>query len=247
VPDHVVFILLLQAWSSWPAALVAIPSGAFASLVAVFLVVLTMVDWDNAHRISANEGCFAKSPAPQNSLDISELKRSPYDSEVTNEVMEAVAVNVLSRVIGPRKRRFLPPRYSGRPSRPRGRDPRRPAHHVPRLPRAGAPAGVRARRARHQGRRQSVDRIKGLVEGTSVLSTPPSRPLSRFPRHSVRRCSIRSRPSSTRVTHIPIYELAFIWGVGPRIEEPGAAGGLAGQAALSSLLRAVVFRMVRAV
>src|SRR5206468_3579268 len=83
----------------WPAALVAIPSGAFASIVAVFLVVLTMVDWDNAHRISANEGCFAKSPAPQNSLDISELKRSPYDSEVTNEVMEAVAVNVLSRAL----------------------------------------------------------------------------------------------------------------------------------------------------
>src|SRR4029077_4263911 len=24
-----------------------------------------------------------------------------------------------------------------------------------------------------------------------------------------------------RVTHIPIYELAFIWGVGPRLEEPG--------------------------
>src|SRR6266446_1541074 len=24
-----------------------------------------------------------------------------------------------------------------------------------------------------------------------------------------------------RVTHIPIYELAFIWGVGPRVEEPG--------------------------
>jgi len=23
------------------------------------------------------------------------------------------------------------------------------------------------------------------------------------------------------VTHIPIYELAFIWGVGPRVEEPG--------------------------
>ena len=24
-----------------------------------------------------------------------------------------------------------------------------------------------------------------------------------------------------RVTHIPIYELAFIWGIGPRLEEPG--------------------------
>ena len=24
-----------------------------------------------------------------------------------------------------------------------------------------------------------------------------------------------------RVTHIPIYELAFIWGVHPRVEEPG--------------------------
>jgi len=24
-----------------------------------------------------------------------------------------------------------------------------------------------------------------------------------------------------RVTHIPIYELAFIWGVGPTVEEPG--------------------------
>jgi len=24
-----------------------------------------------------------------------------------------------------------------------------------------------------------------------------------------------------RMTHIPIYELAFIWGVGPRVEEPG--------------------------
>ena len=24
-----------------------------------------------------------------------------------------------------------------------------------------------------------------------------------------------------RVTHIPIYELAFMWGVGPRVEEPG--------------------------
>jgi peptide/nickel transport system substrate-binding protein len=24
-----------------------------------------------------------------------------------------------------------------------------------------------------------------------------------------------------RVTHVPIYELAFIWGVGPRVEEPG--------------------------
>ena len=24
-----------------------------------------------------------------------------------------------------------------------------------------------------------------------------------------------------RVTHIPIYELAFIWGAGPRVEEPG--------------------------
>jgi hypothetical protein len=24
-----------------------------------------------------------------------------------------------------------------------------------------------------------------------------------------------------RVTHIPIYELAFIWGVGPRVDEPG--------------------------
>jgi peptide/nickel transport system substrate-binding protein len=24
-----------------------------------------------------------------------------------------------------------------------------------------------------------------------------------------------------RLTHIPIYELAFIWGVGPRVEEPG--------------------------
>ena len=24
-----------------------------------------------------------------------------------------------------------------------------------------------------------------------------------------------------RVTHIPLYELAFIWGVGPRVEEPG--------------------------
>jgi hypothetical protein len=23
------------------------------------------------------------------------------------------------------------------------------------------------------------------------------------------------------VTHIPIYELAFIWGVGPTVEEPG--------------------------
>ena len=46
-----------------------------------------------------------------------------------------------------------------------------------------------------------------------------------------------------RVTHIPIYELAFIWGVGPRVEEPGinlipelrvlgAAGGPEAQAAL---------------
>ena len=26
-----------------------------------------------------------------------------------------------------------------------------------------------------------------------------------------------------RVTHVPIYELAFIWGVGPRVEEPGIA------------------------
>src|SRR5437773_1880519 len=26
---------------------------------------------------------------------------------------------------------------------------------------------------------------------------------------------------SERVTHVPIYELAFIWGVGPRVEEPG--------------------------
>jgi peptide/nickel transport system substrate-binding protein len=25
-----------------------------------------------------------------------------------------------------------------------------------------------------------------------------------------------------RVMHVPIYELAFIWGVGPRVEEPGA-------------------------
>ena len=24
-----------------------------------------------------------------------------------------------------------------------------------------------------------------------------------------------------RVTHVPIYELAFIWGVNPRVEEPG--------------------------
>ena len=24
-----------------------------------------------------------------------------------------------------------------------------------------------------------------------------------------------------RVPHVPIYELAFIWGVGPRVEEPG--------------------------
>jgi hypothetical protein len=24
-----------------------------------------------------------------------------------------------------------------------------------------------------------------------------------------------------RMTHIPIYELAFIWGVGLRVEEPG--------------------------
>ena len=24
-----------------------------------------------------------------------------------------------------------------------------------------------------------------------------------------------------RVTHVPIYELAFIWGVSPRVEEPG--------------------------
>jgi peptide/nickel transport system substrate-binding protein len=24
-----------------------------------------------------------------------------------------------------------------------------------------------------------------------------------------------------RLTHVPIYELAFIWGVGPRVEEPG--------------------------
>ena len=24
-----------------------------------------------------------------------------------------------------------------------------------------------------------------------------------------------------QMTHIPIYELAFIWGVGPRVEEPG--------------------------
>ena len=24
-----------------------------------------------------------------------------------------------------------------------------------------------------------------------------------------------------RVVHVPIYELAFIWGVGPRVEEPG--------------------------
>jgi ABC-type transport system substrate-binding protein len=24
-----------------------------------------------------------------------------------------------------------------------------------------------------------------------------------------------------RMTHVPIYELAFIWGVGPRVEEPG--------------------------
>src|SRR5438309_8729289 len=24
-----------------------------------------------------------------------------------------------------------------------------------------------------------------------------------------------------RVTHVPIYELAFIWGVGPRVDEPG--------------------------
>ena len=24
-----------------------------------------------------------------------------------------------------------------------------------------------------------------------------------------------------RVMHAPIYELAFIWGVGPRVEEPG--------------------------
>ena len=24
-----------------------------------------------------------------------------------------------------------------------------------------------------------------------------------------------------RVTHVPLYELAFIWGVGPRVEEPG--------------------------
>ena len=26
---------------------------------------------------------------------------------------------------------------------------------------------------------------------------------------------------SDRVTHIPIYELAFTWGIGPRLEEPG--------------------------
>ena len=25
-----------------------------------------------------------------------------------------------------------------------------------------------------------------------------------------------------RLTHLPIYELAFIWGVGPRVEESGA-------------------------
>jgi hypothetical protein len=25
-----------------------------------------------------------------------------------------------------------------------------------------------------------------------------------------------------RVMHVPIYELAFIWGVGPRVDEPGA-------------------------
>jgi ABC-type transport system substrate-binding protein len=24
-----------------------------------------------------------------------------------------------------------------------------------------------------------------------------------------------------RVTHVPIYELAFTWGIGPRLEEPG--------------------------
>ena len=46
-----------------------------------------------------------------------------------------------------------------------------------------------------------------------------------------------------RVTHIPIYELAFIWGVGPRVEEPGInlirsfaysapAGGPAAEAAV---------------
>jgi peptide/nickel transport system substrate-binding protein len=41
-------------------------------------------------------------------------------------------------------------------------------------------------------------------------------------RRSGRRQSTRSRGIlHNLVIQIPIYELAFIWGVGPRIEEPG--------------------------
>ncbi len=42
-------------------------------------------------------------------------------------------------------------------------------------------------------------------------------------RRSARRWSRRSRRSShEQVMNVPIYELAFIWGVGPRVEESGA-------------------------
>src|SRR6266446_1226767 len=52
--------------------------------------------------------------------------------------------------------RGLSSAHGRRSPRPRGRDPRGPAHHVPRLLRAGTAAGVGAHRAWHRRRRHRV-------------------------------------------------------------------------------------------
>ena len=91
--------------------------------------------------------------------------------------------------------------------------PRRDPRHQRRLRQRGHAARAVRHQERHLRLRQRCPRSTTSSCARRASSTG----------RSARRCSTRSRRSSTsRSTDIPIYELAFIWGVGPRVEESGA-------------------------
>jgi len=73
-------------------------------------------------------------------------------------------------------------------------------------------------------------RLEAYVSKTGIYTAGVSKDVEDLFQNQAREADAKKREAllhqiqsllHDRVTHVPIYELAFIWGVGPRVEEPG--------------------------
>jgi peptide/nickel transport system substrate-binding protein len=76
----------------------------------------------------------------------------------------------------------------------------------------------------------AVTRLEAYVSKTGIYTAGVSPDVEDLFQRQARESDVKKREAllhqiqttlHERMTHIAIYELAFIWGVGPRVEEPG--------------------------